>query len=93
MPYLDILTAQLTDIFRIGLLLALVYTAWRNRAATGWALPLLAGLVFVAVIIPSTMQSQSSEPLWLLVGVGIVANLILLAVVMAVLALVQRFRK
>jgi hypothetical protein len=47
--------AQFTDIFRLGLLAGLVYTTERTRQQTGVLLPLLAGIVFVAVIIPATM--------------------------------------
>lgn len=47
--------AQFTDIFRLGLLAGLVYTTERTRQQTGVLLPLIAGIVFVAVIIPATM--------------------------------------
>lgn len=47
--------AQFTDIFRLGLLAGLIYTTERTRQQTGVLLPLLAGIVFVAVIIPATM--------------------------------------
>lgn len=92
MPLIEILTAQLTDLFRIGLIIALIITARRNVAATGWVLPLIFGVIFVAVIIPSTLQSQASEPLWRLVSVGLVANAIILAAVLAVYAVIKRFR-
>ena len=42
MPFLDLLQAQLTDVFRIGLILALVFTMLRTQAVTGTILPLLA---------------------------------------------------
>lgn len=47
--------AQFTDIFRLGLLAGLIYTTERTRQQTGVLLPLLAGIIFVAVIIPATM--------------------------------------
>jgi hypothetical protein len=46
-------------------------------------------VVFVAVIIPATMPSG---PLWRAVAVGIVANAILLAVVLAVWTVIRRMR-
>lgn len=50
-----LVVAQATDIFRLGLLAGLIYTTERTRQQTGVLLPLLAGIVFVAVIIPATM--------------------------------------
>jgi hypothetical protein len=93
MPLIDILTVQLTDLFRIGLIVALVYTTMRNAAITGRVLPLACGVLFVAVIIPATMQTGSAEPLWRLVGIGVVANLAILAVVFGLWAAYQRFRR
>ena len=93
MPLIDILTGQLSDLFRIGLIIALVITTTRNAAVTGKIIPLIAGVVFVAVIIPVTLQTATAEPLSRLVMVGIGANLILLAAVMALFELLQRVRK
>jgi hypothetical protein len=92
-PIIDILTAQLTDLFRIGLILALIITARRNAAATGWWLPLGLGVIFVAVMIPITLQSQSAEPFWRLAAVGVVANIILVAAALGIWAIIQRVRK
>lgn len=95
MTLTDLLQSQLIDPFRIGLIIALLYTAERNKAATGMALPLVAGLVFVAVILPSTMGlgAAAALPLWQIIGVGIVANITILAVVMAGWRIVQRVRR
>ncbi len=92
MPLTDLLTAQLTDPFRIGLVVALMITTLRTQAVTGTLLPVLAGLVFIAVIIPSTMQATAAQPLWQLVTVGFVANAILFAVVYGIWHLIARFR-
>lgn len=92
MPLIDILTAQLTDLFRIGLMIALIITARRNIAATGWVLPLIFGVIFVAVMIPATLQTQIAEPLWRLAAVGVVANLIILAVALGLYAAFKRLR-
>ena len=90
MPFLDLLQAQLTNVFRIGLLLALVATTLRTRDVTGIVLPLLAGVVFVAVIIPLTMPT--AEPVLRSIGTGIVANVILLGVALGALQVFRRYR-
>ena len=92
MPLIDILTAQLTDLFRIGLMIALIITARRNAAVTGWVLPLIFGVIFVAVMIPATLQTQTAEPLWRLVAIGVVANLIILAAALGLYKAYQRLR-
>ena len=92
MSWLDILMAQLTDPFRIALLIALVVTMWRNRAVTGKLVPLLAGMLFVAVIIPATISPPGASSFWLVVAVGLVANAVILAVVLALGMAVQRAR-
>ncbi len=91
MTLTELLLSQLADVFRIGLVIALVYTALRNRAVTGMVIPLLAGIVFIAVIIPATLPGV--EPMPRAVGVGMVANLILVAVAMAGVMLLRRLRR
>jgi hypothetical protein len=92
MPLTDLLLQQLADPFRIGLIVALVFTAVRTQPVTGTVVPLLAGLLFVAVIIPSTISPPGADGFWPAVATGLVANTILLAVVLAVRALVLRLR-
>lgn len=70
---------QFSDVFRLGLLAALIYTAWRTRPQTGVLLPLLAGIVFVAVLIPSTMP-VSGVPQWLAMATGLGVNAVIVAV-------------
>ena len=69
----ELLWQQFTDVFRLGLLAALIYTTWRTRQQTGVLLPLLAGIVFVAVIIPATMPI-SGAPQWLAIATGLAVN-------------------
>ncbi len=90
----DLLQSQLLDPFRLGLIIALLYTTLRNRVATGLALPLAAGVVFVAVILPTTMGLGAAAELglWTVIGVGIVANAILLAVALAGWWIIRRFQ-
>lgn len=90
MTFGEILFAQLTDPFRLGLIVALVVTMLRTEAVTGRWTPLGLGVIFVALIIPLTIARETAEPLWTLIASGIVANLILLAVVMAIRHLVLR---
>ncbi len=67
-----LLVQQFTDVFRLGLLAGLIYTTERTRAQTGVLLPLVAGIVFVAVIIPTTMPRPDVSLLQaVMVGIGV----------------------
>ncbi len=74
-----LLVEQFTDIFRLGLLAGLIYTTERTREQTGVVLPLVAGVIFVAIIIPATMP-RSEVSLWLAAGTGVVVNAVIVAV-------------
>lgn len=87
----ELIQSQLADPFRIGLIVALVVTMYRTRAATGTLLPLAAGVVFVAVILPSTGIGGGAD-LPQAVLAGILSNLIILGIVLALAALVRRLR-
>ena len=89
---IDLVLSQLTDLFRIGLMIALVVTMLRTSAVTGRALPLALGVVFVAVMLPSTM-SRGSASLIDAILAGLVSNLIILVPVLAVATLVARLRR
>ena len=89
----DLFLSQLSDLFRIGLLIALFITMLRTRAASGTWVPLAAGVVFVAVILPTTMQTTLAAPLSQVIGVGIVANVVIVALIMAVWEVFQRVRR
>ena len=80
----QLVLAQIPDPFRIALLIGLVITMIRTRAQTGTLVPLAAGVVFVAVIIPSTLGTRLAEPFWMQVGAGLIANLAILAVVLGI---------
>ncbi len=86
----ELLLSQLADPFRIGLLIALFVTMLRTQAASGTIVPLAAGAVFVAVLIPSATQSALLVPFWQAVAVGIGANVVLLAVILGAWSLYQR---
>jgi hypothetical protein len=74
-----LLVQQFTDVFRIGLLAGLIYTTERTRAQTGVLLPLIAGVIFVAVIIPATMPAPGTS-LWQAATTGAAVNAVIVAV-------------
>lgn len=90
--YISIILTQLTDPFRIGLVAALIYTTIRNVAATGWLVPLAAGILFVAVIIATTLP-KAGETLTVTTLTGIASNIVISAIMLAALFLYQRFSK
>jgi hypothetical protein len=92
MEFVNILITQLADPFRIGLLVALLFTAQNTSGALNRWLPIGLGLVFVAVIIPTALASESA-PVAAEIGVGVVANAAVLAVMLAAQAIFERVRK
>lgn len=88
----DIVVSQLSDLFRIGLIVALVVTMFRTSAVTGRVLPLMLGVVFVAVIVPSTMPSGTVDLMDAILA-GLISNLIILGLVLAVATVVMRLRR
>lgn len=88
----DVFLSQVRDPFRIGLMIALVLTMQRTRGATGTWVPLAAGVLFVAVIIPMTLARPEAGGMTVAIGVGLLSNAVLLAVILGILALWQRLR-
>ena len=93
MDLLNLILSQLADPFRIGLLVALVFTMLRTQGTTGVFVPLAAGVLFVAVIIPSTTLTTLVQPLWQIVAVGVVSNVIILAAILGLWSVYQKFRR
>lgn len=91
-PVIDLVYSQLTDVFRIGLIIALVVTMLRTAPVTGRVLPLVAGVLFVAVMLPTTMPSPSAS-LGQAILAGVFSNAIILVLVLAVVRLVARLRR
>lgn len=89
----QILQDSLLEPFRIGLLVMLFITMLRTRAVTGMVLPLAIGAVFVAGLISMSMQTGAAEPLSLRLGFGLLANLMILAVIYLVWMAIERLRK
>lgn len=88
---IDLVQSQLLEPFRIGLIIALVATMIRTRAATGTVVPLAAGVVFVAVILPTTNPTDGVT-LTDAVLAGLASNLIILAIVLALALAIRRLR-
>lgn len=87
----EILMSQITDPLRLGLIVALVVLSLRTQAVSGRYLPLGLGVLAVAVILPlATGRGMVEGSLSQAIIVGIVANLVLLALVMAIRHVVLR---
>ncbi|MNW07857.1 hypothetical protein D3C71_2045390 [compost metagenome] len=84
--------SQLSDLFRIGLIIALVVTTLRNAAVTGRVLPLVLGVVFVAVMLPTTMPKGSASVADAILA-GLISNSIILVLALAGTLLVSRLRR
>lgn len=89
----QLILSQLSDPFRIVLIIGLVYTMLRTRPVTGTLVPLLSGVAFVAIIIPVTLHQGSAEPVWRAISAGVLSNAIILGVVMGVWSLYDRARR
>ena len=89
---IDLVLSQLTDLFRIGLIIALVVTMRRTAAVTGSVFPLVLGVIFVAAMLPLTMPGASAS-LTSAILAGLVSNTIILAVVMVAAGLIARLRR
>lgn len=88
----ELVLSQLSDVFRIGLIMALVVTMLRTSAVTGRVLPLIAGVVFVAVILPTTL-SVTADNLRNEIIAGLISNLIILLPVLVLTRLVAHLRR
>ena len=89
---IDLAISQLTDPFRIGLLIGLVVTMQRTAAVTGRMIPLILGVVFVAVMLPTTMLS-SSVNLQDAILAGLISNVIILIPVLVIAWVILRSRR
>ena len=89
---IDLVLSQLSDLFRIGLLIALVITMLRTSAVTGRALPLIMGVLFVAVILPTTMPSGTASVSDAILA-GLISNSLITGLVIAVAAVFTRLRR
>ena len=90
MSLAELLLSQLLDPFRIGLLLALVFTAYNTAGTVGMAVPLILGAAFVAVLIPITMQFEDVAKTTAILT-GLIANAVLVGIILAGRAAWKRF--
>lgn len=80
---MDTILQQLSDPFRIGIIFFLLLTALRTRAAMGMVTPLALGVVFIAAMIPLTLQAGAYPTFadkLLAFGYGLVSNGIILGI-------------
>lgn len=78
MTLTELVISQLTDLFRLGMLVFLMLTTERTRANSGLYVPLAAGAAFIAFIIPYFLN-PAGEDLLRQVATGFAVNLVLLA--------------
>ena len=88
----DLVLSQLSDPFRIGLIVALVVTMRRTASVTGRFIPLVLGVVFVAVMLPATMPNATTSSVDAILA-GLVSNSIILAAVLACVKVIARVRR
>jgi hypothetical protein len=92
-PLAAIVVEQITDIFRIGMILFLVITASNTAPASatraGRAAPLVLGALFIAVLIPVAFHRDSPDLLPRIL-LGVPVNALLLGVM---LGLVRAWKK
>lgn len=93
MDIVEIILSQLADPLRIGLLVALLFLAANSKGVLNRWLPIALGLVFVAVLIPTAMASDSGEPVGAQIGVGFLTNALVLGLMLAAEAAYDRFRR
>lgn len=88
MDFIGLLGEQIADPFRIALMIGLMITANNTAAQVGRAIPLVLGVLFVAVLIP-TAFGTGEHGLVASVATGVVANIIF-AVCWLVMSVVRR---
>ena len=86
----DLILSQAKDVFRIGLLIALIATMLRTQHQSGTIIPLAGGIVFVAALIPMTMPRVTEFSLPTQIVTGIIVNTVYVAIGLAVLRLFNR---
>ena len=92
MDFTGIFMAQLTDPFRIGLVIMLLVTAARTAGTVGNLAPLALGVVFVAVLIPMAFAKEGDDMVTS-IAVGLVTNVVLLGVALAAKAAFSRLAR
>lgn len=91
MTFTQLLADQLTDPLRLGLTVALVAVLLRNRDVTAFWLPLAAGVLFIALLLPLTTARGGAAPFAMAVAVGLLSTALLLALVLGIRHVVLRW--
>lgn len=89
MGFFNLLGEQLADPFRIALIIGLLITSNNTASQIGRSIPLVLGILFVAVLIPTTFGS-GEHSMMAVVGVGIVTNFLIFAVCWLVFSAIKR---
>ncbi|MEY4696824.1 MAG: hypothetical protein RIT14_1252 [Pseudomonadota bacterium] len=92
---MDLILQQLIDPFRIGMVFFLLLTSRRTQAAMGMVTPLALGVVFVAALIPLTIQSElypAFADKLAAFGYGLISNAIILGLCLAGWQIMRRLR-
>jgi hypothetical protein len=93
MDVTELIIAQLADPLRMGLLVALLFFATNSKGVLNRWLPIALGLAFVAVLIPTAMASDATEPVTAQIGVGFLSNAMIIGVMLFAEAVVEKFRR
>lgn len=88
---LELFLGQLTDPFRIVFAAGLVYTMHRTQSVSGTWLPLALGVLFIAVILPLTVNARGGPALPAIIA-GVFSTALIVAVILGLRALVLRAR-
>ncbi|RFC67326.1 MULTISPECIES: hypothetical protein [Mesorhizobium] len=89
MDFFNLLGGQLADPFRIALIIGLLITSNNTAPQIGRSIPLVLGVVFVAILIP-TAFGTGEHGMVPVVAVGILANLLIFAACWLVLSIIKR---
>jgi len=92
MGFFNLLGEQLADPFRIALIIGLLITSNNTAPQIGRSIPLVLGVIFVAVLIP-TAFGPGAHSLTAFVSVGIIANFLIFAVCWLIFSLLQRMTR
>lgn len=93
MTAIELYLSQISDPFRIGLLVVLLLTSANTaRAMPNRWLPIALGMVFVAVLIPFSLGRSNEVSGAMAIAVGLVANISLVAVMLALVFAFQRLK-
>lgn len=93
MTAIELYLSQISDPFRIGLLVVMLLTAANTaRAMPNRWLPIAFGVVFVAVLIPLSLGRSDEVSGAMAIATGLVANISLVVVMLALALAFQRLR-